>query len=361
MKLKNILSFFCFLAAMASCSMEDDILNEMGTRPIEENVSGEACISIKTLLASGAETKSLAVGDAISASDAEAKINTCSLILLNGDVVQAVADGVHVNDDNVVVKNASVNDTVKFMVKVNQANYRLMVVANSSSTFTGCVSLSDVESKIQSDNVADLVKVGMENVTFPTGFEGYTSTIESAQHPVMTEITLEQLTARVELLGFNVSFINDTEPVDIVIEEIMMKNINTKSYIGSTPINADCFTTDSKSYSPGVKVFIADGTATSGTYTFGATGNESIHPFYTYRNANNPSLLQMAVRYKADGVTKTTKWIIINEGNPIQNGYIYRLTINAKVTSDEFDCAVQFSTKQWVKHTMSVDMNEKTN
>lgn len=345
--------------------MEDDILNEVGaTNPIDEEVSGEAYIAIKTFLASGANTKSIEEGGTIDANGEEAAINSCSLILFNGNTVQAVADGVYVGEDNVIVKNASpeaADDTVKFMVKVNQADYSLMVVANSTTEFAGCATLSDVESKIQSNNVSDLVKVGTSKISFPADFEGYTSTIESASKPLMTDVVLTQLTARVELKGFNVEFINDTEPVDITIKEINVKNINNRSNIGSTAINeTNGFSSDSKSYD-GITVYSASSGVGAGTYVFGDEGNEPAYPFYTYRNANNTNTLQMAVTYMADGVEKTTRWITINGENPIQNGTIYQLTINAKVTSDEFDCNVQFSTKPWVKHSMSVGMEEKTN
>lgn len=366
MKLKNILSVMCIVFAAVSCSTEDDILNEIGaTNPVENKVSNEAYIAFKTFLASGVNTKSIEDGGELAANEAEAAINSCSLILLNGDAVQAVVDGVHVDKDNVIVKTASptaAGDTVKFLVKVNQANYRLMVIANSDTKFAGCATLSDVESKIQSDNISNLVKVGIKDVTFPTGFEGYASTIESANHPVMTDVVLTQLTARVELKGFNVEFINNTKPVDITIKKIEVKNINTRSNIGNDAINdANGFTSSSKLYDNGITVYSTSSGIEAGTYVFGDKGNEAIHPFYTYRNNNISNPLQMAVTYLADGVEKTTRWITINDNNPIQNGYVYQLTINAKVTSDEFDCAVQFSTKPWIKHSMSINMEEKTN
>lgn len=365
MKLKNILSILCVFFVAISCSMEDDILNEVGpTRPIEDEVSGEAYIAIKTLLSSGAETKSLQDKGELGATEAEAKITSCSLILLNGNTVQSVADGVFVDKDNVIVKTASpdaAGDTVKFMVKVNQANYRLMVVANSNTTFTDCATLSDVEAKIQSDNVDDLVKVGINDVTFPDGFKGYASTVESSQHPVMTTVTLKQLTARIELLGFNVSFINDTKPVNIVVTKVEVQNLNNNSRTGSEYLQdaAAEFTSSAKDYK--ANVFTAAEGVTTNSYTFGEEGNEDIQSFYSYRNNSTKSPLQMRIHYTADKVEKTTQWITINEGSPVQNGYIYRLIVNAKVTSDEFDCAIQFSTKPWVKHSMSVDMNEKTN
>lgn len=366
MKLKNILSILCVFFAAVSCSMEDDILNEVGaTNPIDEEVSGEAYIAIKTFLASGANTKSIEEGGTIDANGEEAAINSCSLILFNGNTVQAVADGVYVGEDNVIVKNASpeaAGDTVKFMVKVNQADYSLMVVANSTTEFAGCATLSDVESQIQSNNVSSLVKVGTSKITFPADFEGYTSTIESASKPLMTEVVLTQLTARVELKGFNVEFINETRPVNITIKEIKVQNINNRSNIGSTAINeADGFSSLSQSYTDGITVYSTSSGVGAGTYVFGDEGNEPAYPFYTYRNANNTNPLEMAVTYLADGVEKTTRWIKINGDNAIQNGTIYQLTINAKVTSDEFDCDVQFSTKPWMKHSMSVGMEEKTN
>ena len=362
MKLKNILSILCVVLAATACSMEDDILNEVGpTRPIEEGVSGEAYIAIKTLLSSGAETKSLSNEGELPATDAEAKITSCSLILFNGNTVQSVVDGVYVDEDNVIVKTAAASDTVKFMVKVNQANYRLMVVANSTITFSGCTTLEAIESKIQTNNVSNLVKVGINDVTFPDGFEGYASTVESFQHPVMTTVTLKQLTARIELLGFNVSFINDTKPVDIVVTKVEVQNLNNNSRTGSEYLqDADAdFTSSAKDYN--ANVFTASEGVTANSYTFGEEGNAGIQSFYSYRNNSTNSPLQMRIHYKADQVDKTTKWITINEGSPVQNGYIYRLIVNAKVTSDEFDCAIQFSTKPWVKHSMSVDMNEKTN
>lgn len=368
MKLKNILSILCVFFAAVSCSMEDDILNEVGaTNPIDEEVSGEAYIAIKTFLASGANTKSIEEGGTIDANGEEAAINSCSLILFNGNTVQAVADGVYVGEDNVIVKNASpeaADDTVKFMVKVNQADYSLMVVANSTTKFAGCATLSDVESKIQSNNVSDLVKVGTSKISFPADFEGYTSTIESASKPWMTEVVLTQLTARVELAEFNVKgFQGSSVKEQVVVTGIDVFNVNSESYTTNDQRHkVSVYENESQNYSQAVIVY--DGNSElPASYSF--VSNKNALPFYSYRNLseNANEQLKIQVRFKVgNGEEKATSVFTINQdgdqSNGVKSGNIYRLILNMTVIGDKVEAELLCYTRDWVNNTISIPMED---
>ena len=88
MKLRNILSVFCFLAAMASCSMEDDTMMNDASKEFEASVNAdkEAYVAVQMDL-NGLATKSVAVGDPSTDNTADQEINNLALFLLDGNNV----------------------------------------------------------------------------------------------------------------------------------------------------------------------------------------------------------------------------------------------------------------------------------
>lgn len=353
MKLKNILSMVCFLCLAVSCSMEDDVLNELGNSQngMAELSDAKAFVAFKVALPTGNITKSVSAGDPINPTEAECAIDHCSLILADATgAVLAVNDNVFVNKtetftvegvahDSVVVASSAASDQiVKQMVKVGK-KYQVMIIANSSNTFASCTSLSDAEELVQEGFPSSLVKVGRGEIDL-TNVEGYKSTTESAEKPVFASVTLNQLTARIELAGFTVKeFIKGTESTDVVINSIEVANLNTQSYLTETAkYGVTAYASDSKLFDNGITVYTA-GSPLNTMYSF--IDNKNVHTFYSYRNSKDArNKLTMTIHYTVGGAAKTSKPFIINgtesggSGN-IDSNTIYRLYVTASVTSDE--------------------------
>lgn len=117
-------------------------------------------------------------------------------------------EGLFVNSENYIVKkkNGTEDDWAKVIVKVKKPSpYSVMVIANSSKSFAGCQSESDINDIIQ-DNKDALVKVGKMNINFDSNFAGYATIREALEKPLeVGPVPLSQLTARIELAEFNVS------------------------------------------------------------------------------------------------------------------------------------------------------------
>lgn len=189
--------------------MDDDALRDIekghsGSAVIEE---GEVALSMKVSLFS-LETKSLSGVGTLPASMDEAKINNCTLIFFEGGQVNSIMEGLFVNSENYIVKkkNGTEDDWAKVIVKVKKPSpYSVMLIANSSKSFAGCQSESDINDIIQ-DNKDALVKVGKMNINFDSNFAGYATIREALEKPLeVGPVPLSQLTARIELAEFNVS------------------------------------------------------------------------------------------------------------------------------------------------------------
>ena len=189
--------------------MDDDALRDIekghsGSAVIEE---GEVALSMKVSLFS-LETKSLSGVGTLPASMDEAKINNCTLIFFEGGQVNSIMEGLFVNSENYIVKkkNGTEDDWAKVIVKVKKPSpYSVMLIANSSKSFAGCQSESDINDIIQ-DNKDALVKVGKMNINFDSNFAGYATIREALEKPLeVGPVPFSQLTARIELAEFNVS------------------------------------------------------------------------------------------------------------------------------------------------------------
>lgn len=316
-----------------------------------EYFDAEAYVAFKVALPTGNITKSISSGDPEKPTEAECTIDHCSLILADAaGSILAVNNQVYVNKtntftidgtahDSVLVASSATSDKlIKHMVKVGR-KYQVMVIANSGKTFSSCTSISAAENLIQEGFPASLVKVGRGEIDL-TNEKGYTSTTESAEHPFFAAVTLQQLTARIELAGFTVKeFIKGTESTDVVINKIEVSNLNTKSYLTETPkYGATSYQSGSETYEGGIKVYTA-GTELNKMYSF--IDNKNVHTFYSYRNsADAANKLAMTIHYTVGGSSKVPKAFVINgkesggSGN-IESNTIYRLYVTASVTSDE--------------------------
>ena len=166
MKLKNILSFFCFLAAMASCSMDDETVMNDISKEINSSTgtSKEALVSFQ-LDMNGLTTKS--VTNAGTDNTVDQEVNNIVIFLLNGDNVIDYAllnkaDGDFLQSGNVCTPKADFGFLTK---KVN--TLKLMVIANSGITASTVSNYTTgAQVKAASANLADCTKFGESNITW---------------------------------------------------------------------------------------------------------------------------------------------------------------------------------------------------
>ena len=225
MKLKNILSFFCFLAAMASCSMDDETVMNDISKEINSSTgtSKEALVSFQ-LDMNGLTTKS--VTNAGTDNTVDQEVNNIVIFLLNGDNVIDYAllnkaDGDFLQSGNVCTPKADFGFLTK---KVN--TLKLMVIANSGITASTVSNYTTgAQVKAASANLADCTKFGESNITWQyadgseyPGYEkinGTDGVLAQPSYPV--NVTVKQAYARVELASFNVKKQSGSESVDVTL------------------------------------------------------------------------------------------------------------------------------------------------
>ena len=315
--------------------MDDDALRDIekghsGSAVIEE---GEVALSMKVSLFS-LETKSLSGVGTLPASMDEAKINNCTLIFFEGGQVNSIMEGLFVNSENYIVKkkNGTEDDWAKVIVKVKKPSpYSVMLIANSSKSFAGCQSESDINDIIQ-DNKDALVKVGKMNINFDSNFAGYATIREALEKPLeVGPVPLSQLTARIELAEFNVSGFQGAS----VQEKITVTGVEV--YNGASEFPS--------------------------TYSF--VENKNVLSFYSFRNlaAAESDQVKMQVRFKVgNSEERTTRQFVINkEGNilhGVKSGYVYRLVVNMTIIGDKVETELLCYTRDWLNNTISIPMED---
>ncbi|MCD7849396.1 MAG: hypothetical protein LUH63_06430 [Parabacteroides sp.] len=212
MKLRNILSVFCFLAAMASCSMEEDtMMNDLGG--IMETTGENVYLSVNIGAGNGTTKASVPTNGAANEKDAISGdgINRCILYLLDGNKVLAVADTVLKDANDQAVTTTSLN--MKFLTKVSKNELTLVAVVNYNqgiyNQYLACSTL-DALKGIREDYAPIRVMVGQVDGIRLT--EGSPSTKDAPTTNVGTIIVTPRV-ACIDLIGFNVRYKTDKHPV----------------------------------------------------------------------------------------------------------------------------------------------------
>lgn len=366
MEIKTIISSICLLLLAVSCSMDDDALRDIekghsGSVVIEE---GEVALSMKVSLFS-LKTKSLSGAGTLPASMDEAKIDNCTLIFFEGGQVNSIMEGLFVNSENYIVKkkNGTEDDWAKVIVKVKKPSpYSVMVIANSSKSFAGCQSESDINDIIQ-DNKDALVKVGKMNINFDSNFAGYATIREALEKPLeVGPVPLSQLTARIELAEFNVSgFQGASVQEKITVTGVDLLNLNPESYTANEQTHKNAtYLQENKT----CNVEVYDGVSElPSTYSF--VENKNVLSFYSFRNlaAAESDQVKIQVRFKVgNSEERTTRQFVINkEGNilhGVKSGYVYRLVVNMTIIGDKVETELLCYTRDWLNNTISIPMED---
>ena len=371
MKLKNILSFFCFLAAMASCSMDDETVMNDISKEINSSTgtSKEALVSFQ-LDMNGLTTKS--VTNAGTDNTVDQEVNNIVIFLLNGDNVIDYAllnkaDGDFLQSGNVCTPKADFGFLTK---KVN--TLKLMVIANSGITASTVSNYTTgAQVKAASANLADCTKFGESNITWQyadgseyPGYEkinGTDGVLAQPSYPV--NVTVKQAYAREELASFNVKKQRASESVDVTLAGVKLYNINTKGQANGAaigPVLAEPSDWNFGSSFPTCNTGDIECSSTDGKNIL-ANNNVFFRTFaYDYSNVQADKEMYLEISYKIGVQSQLRTKKIVIEGKTdnlkaVEAGYIYRINLTASVRPEQVDLDVIFSIDKWIDGGVLVD------
>lgn len=353
MKLKNILSVFCCLVAMASCSMEDDVLNSPVKEIQSPNSERETILNIN-LASTTLFTKSTEVANG----DKETKLENCVLVLMEGDDVLSVRTSNDIDATTGKVNNAT------FLTKV-RSGLSLIAIVNVANTndYLSVATRAALNKEVAVDpnSAACLVKQGESKIEFPVGF-GSSSTELTEENTLSVKINVSQLAAKIELNTFNITYASGIQKEKLVtLTSVSFDNINKKSYI-FTEHDLDKDT----------NTFTLDRVLSAGENVIGSS-------VYSYANTNEANPVNMTLTFRIGEVGSmhsetVTKSYVVNKTNGpgtslegegsdnyVNPGYLYRINVNMTVNTHVVDTDVVCYTLDWEHNAVSVDMSEIKN
>jgi len=366
MKLKNILSIFCFLALVVSCSSDGDaIMNDVTASSDQSIVTSTNAFISMNLTSNVSSTK--ATGEAENGgtnSTVGQAISSCSLILYRGTELLAIRDGVAVNNN---VVEGSILTKVRDGVK-------LMVIANSTINFSGYTSLSAIKAAVQTVsafNENKLLKVGEADVTFEatgdnSSFKASTGTAKTTENTFTVTVPVNQLSAKIELSEFNVIYNANSKNADVTITSVSLSNINTEIQTGGIEVSG-IYSNKTWSIASPIKVYDA---ASSSQIALSTAMDGNIPVFYSFPNTNASKPVTMSISFKV-GSNTYEKSFVINRptsanftnntnGTYVKSNYIYRLKLNMTITNRDVDLSIICYTQDWINHTVSESLVEVT-
>lgn len=326
---------------------------------------GEVSLSFKASLSS-LSTKSLSDAGSLDPSTEEAAINSCTLILFEGNQVSSIMEGLFVNDENYIVKtkDGTKDDWAKMIVKVKKPSpYSVMVIANNTASLDGCITKDDIKTKAIQKGKDALVKFGELPVVFSSEFAGYPTIAEAKEKPlVVGPVSLYQLSARIELAEFNVvDFQGASKPEDVVVTGVDVFNLNTESYTTNEQIHrVATYRPESKNYTEGV---YNETLKLPASHSF--VNKENPYSFYSFRNLaeNEDDQVKIQVRFTVGGSKeRKTSQFVINKADGVsfgvQSGYVYRLILNMTIIGDKVETELLCYTNDWLNNPISIPMEE---
>ena len=375
MKLRNILSIFCFLAAMASCSMEDDTMMNDASKEIEAGVNAdkEAYVAVQMDL-NGLATKSVAVGDPSTDNTTDQEINNLALFLLDGNNVidrAFFAEGQFTRDEDGTLKT---NDKVFGFLTKKKNTLGLIAVANTEEAILSKTTRSQIETYAAIlDNCSkykDIPTFGWFEKDGTTPYPGYEKIKGDdgvlAQNPAYVKIVLEQSYARVELASFNVIRNSDyKKTIDVTLTGVELINLNNKGQVNGEFAGTNLNNTSWDFQN----TFPACSTADNGCATYPGKNildgkNIFFRTFaYNYKQTASTDQLCLKLTYTVGTKTHTKEIIIQGKENSllaVEAGYIYRVNLTATLRPEQVDLDVIFSIDKWIDGGVLVD-GELTN
>lgn len=373
MKLKNILSVFCCVVAMASCSMEDDALMNDISKEIEATSDDYVWISTgigngNSMTKAGTETGGSANNGAAINGD---YINRCILFLLDGEKVLAVSDTTLKTPDGNPGYESSLD--MKFLTKVSKNPLKLVAVVNYDgsmrNTYLACSTLTQLNN-IRETNAANRVLVGeINDIILP---EGSPSTVNAPIKEVGT-LTVAPRVACIDLTSFNVRYKTTKHP-EVKLTGIYYNNIKTEAglFEEGDDSTVDTFWKEDLNFfradiNPDKSLTVVDNNNGTGDCNNELRQNKSF--FATFPNTTgggNGQYVQMRIDFTVDGKEYSRTYTInrpTEEGfenktgtEYVHAGYWYRLNATVNVENTTVDCSVVCYTRDWQNNEIEVEL-----
>ena len=359
MKLGNILSIFCFLAAMASCSMDDDTMMNDASKEIEASVNTNKEAYLAFGMDLGVMNTKATVQDKVTGTDdqIDQDINNLWIFLLDGETVlnnAYLAKGdIHFDTNHHLYKDADHTTPFGFLTK-KKDNLKLFVIANSTYTannaaIAACTTLSgikalslganDLDACVKVSDVANVVWGDYPGYEKINGAEGALQ-----QDPCWVNVTLKQAYARVGLKSFVVKKSNElTDNIDVTLLEATLSNQNMAWYVGGAGKN---ISNNTPSY------LAQDASYTCNTASI--TDNEGLNlisgDLAAYKTFQNETDAPVSINLKYQigvNVYEKTYPIKTDFDAKVLAGNIYQLKVIMTVADREADVVVSCYTEDW--------------
>lgn len=362
MKLKNILSIFCFLFVAVACSSEDDMMNDVD---LEVKSASEVYASLNVSLGTGnIPTKAVENEGTENPTVNESAVRNCYLAVFDANTKKLLASRLYnepkSSGDNVTYV---LNDNIVFKVSSLEAEYPdLLLVAiahmnsnegayadySSISQVQVCSTYEELMAVSLKEDPTVLVKVG--ELTIEKGkFGDYVNVskemISQGGGKNRIQIDVKQRSAGIELENLNV--ISAAGKVDnIKVTSLQLMNMVSSSKVGSQIENPDTEYSEIRT--------TEDITSEDQIQLPNLLGSR----FYTYENPvsnANKTKLRIEYSYTLNG-KKETGSSIFTIKTPADNavGYyteevkanhIYKLTVN--ITNGVVNVTMKLATKDW--------------
>lgn len=333
MKLKNILSIFCFLSIVVSCSMEDEtILNDI-SKEIDNSTENVAYVSVN-IASLGTKTKSTATSSGSSEPYDPLNgdyISTCYLLLLNDE-------GKIINRSYTTYAYPGLEslEEIKVLTKVRSVSRAIAIVNSSISTdvINACDNFDDLQKKMIETDAFHRVKLGEGKIIWSADFEGSSSTKENV--PVLSindPIVVQQLTANIDLTKFQVKYTDGVETPEVRLTKVSFSNLPKTMGLFETIENPEYASTDnlipsnvlSDLYDPNSLVIenvITPDVLNLSTGEVKSKGTELNHSnaFFlsVFPNQSIENPITMHMTFTVDGKEDTRTYII---NRPTDNGF----------------------------------------
>lgn len=327
-----ILTVVSFLLVAVSCSVEDDAYMNDVNKEMAAASEEYAYVAFNM----GMQTKSSASeqNGNTTIANTETISNVTFFLFENGKVVGSATAG-----------EGNAYQTARILTKANGAKKVFAIVNLSAETQTRLLSYAtENEVRTAALNASDmnnLVKVGEGSVQVIDGVASTPSKYEEGEYPTTTaSITVAQRTARIEISKLSVFYADGCTKYPVTLTGISLKNQNLAGQVEGVAAIANYNSENTQSINQ-TKDFSNE------SVEFEEASNKY---FYTFANKTSvdDDMTALVLHFSINGKTfdREIKIKHINE-NKVEAGFIYRLTINAKVQSNEVESAVDCHILDW--------------
>jgi len=353
MKLKNIAAVVSFLIVAVSCSMEDDVLNEI-TKSETPNNSNQTEVSLSfDVNLNSVTTRANLIEDGTGGSIET--VTDCSVILFENDKV------IGVYDESLVVNGKLAG--ARFLVKTGR-NYEVYVIGDTEQSFAECKTKADVLAiPFDGGDLGRKVKFGKAPVYISSG----TSSALDSNITETIAVELTNLTAQIRLMDVVGDVNDDAEvseggAVELIKVELLDKN---EDYNLAGTVNPANF---------------VDETAVSSLLPFTITNRKwednNIAEFVTFPNVEGSAQIRLTFRVGTDE-TQTRTYTINrpagtedgrvltnenkkNDNNYVNAGCIYQLYAKVSLVGDQVECTLTCYTQDWLYNEFVAELEESS-